>query len=322
MSAQIHGINMTSRNTSASVDAPLPFVERPRYGRWLGAVAILFGMAWVVFQLITNDGFQWPIVLNYVFNAQVLQGVGMTLLLTTIVMLLAFSLGIVVALMRLSGNPIMTSVATLYIWFFRGTPTLVQLIFWFNLATLFDKFSLGIPFGGPKVFEQPVNTVITSFVAAILGLGLNEVAYMSEFIRGGIVSVPKGQWEAARSIGFTQRMTIFKVILPQAMRSIVPATGNQTIGMLKWTSLAIVVSLHELLFSVQTIYSRTFEVIPLLIVASLWYLAITSVLQELQRHVERHYSRGEHSTRAKRGLRLSTQVPDANGKSPAGTGAA
>ena len=163
-------------------------------------------------------------------------------------------------------------------WFFRGTPVLVQLIFWFNLASLFPEVKLGIPFGGPALAEWQANALITPFLAALLGLGLNEGAYMAEIVRGGILGVDDGQTQAAKALGFTPRQTMRRIVIPQAMRIIIPPTGNQTIGMLKYTSLASVVAVAELLQSAQAIYNRTFETIPLLIVASLWYLILTTVL--------------------------------------------
>jgi polar amino acid transport system permease protein len=170
---------------------------------------------------------------------------------------------------------------------------LVQLIFWFNLASLYPILKLGLPFGGPAIGAWKANTVITPFLAALLGLGLNEGAYMAEIVRGGILGVDQGQTEAAKALGFTPVMTMRRIVLPQAMRMIIPPTGNQTIGMLKYTSLASVVSVAELLQSAQAIYNRTFETIPLLIVASLWYLFLTTVLSIGQHYVERHYARGQ-----------------------------
>jgi polar amino acid transport system permease protein len=198
----------------------------------------------------------------------------------------------VLAVMRLSRNPLVSSASTLYVWFFRGTPVLVQLIFWFNLASLFPEIKLGIPFGGPALTEWETNALITPFLAALLGLGLNEGAYMAEIVRGGILGIDEGQTQASKALGFTQRQTMRRIVIPQAMRIIIPPTGNQTIGMLKYTSLASVVAVAELLQSAQAIYNRTFETIPLLIVASLWYLILTTVLSIGQHYIERHYARG------------------------------
>jgi polar amino acid transport system permease protein len=198
----------------------------------------------------------------------------------------------VLAIMRLSPNPLVAGFSWLYIWFFRGTPVLVQLLFWSFIAALYPKVSLGIPFGGPVLVQGSANAVITAFVAAILGLGLNEGAYMAEIVRAGFISVEEGQTEAAQSLGMTRLLTMRRIILPQAMRVIIPPTGNETISMLKTTSLVSVIAVTDLLYSVEIIYARTYQTIPLLIVASLWYLIVTSVLSFGQYYVERYYARG------------------------------
>jgi polar amino acid transport system permease protein len=268
----------------------MKIVRRARRGTWAGAIATLVFAAWVVFQIFTNAGFQWDIVGRYMLNREILSGVAMTCELTVSVMILGVAIGLVLALMRLSGNPITTSVAGAYIWFFRGTPVLVQLVFWYNLASLFPTIGLGIPFGGPKFIEIPANSAISSMTAALLGLGLNEAAYMAEIVRAGILSVDPGQSEAAKALGYRpwQRMRV--IVLPQALKAIVPPTGNQVIGMLKYSSLASVVSLQELMEATTNIYSRTFETIPLLIVASLWYLVLTTLLSIAQHFVEARYN--------------------------------
>jgi len=204
-------------------------------------------------------------------------------------------LGGILAVMRLSPSPVLSTISWVYIWFFRGTPVLVQLIFWFNLAALFPELSIGIPFG-PTFFSVETNAAITPFVAAILGLGLNEAAYMAEISRAGIQSVDDGQVEAAHALGMRRLLTMRRIILPQAMRVIIPPAGNETIGMLKTTSLVSIVTLPELLYSAQSIYSRTFQTIPLLILASLWYLILTSVLTVGQYYIERHFGKGNART--------------------------
>jgi polar amino acid transport system permease protein len=193
--------------------------------------------------------------------------------------------------MRLSPNPLVSGASSFYIWFFRGTPVLVQLLFWYNIAALYPMIGLGIPFG-PAVVHANANTLITSFVAAILGLGLNEGAYMAEIVRAGIISVDEGQGDAAQSLGMTRLQTMRRIVLPQAMRVIIPPTGNETISMLKTSSLASVIALGELLYAVQAIYSANFKTIPLLIVASIWYIVCTSVLYVGQFYLERYYGRG------------------------------
>jgi polar amino acid transport system permease protein len=206
-------------------------------------------------------------------------------------------LGVLAAVMRLSPNPILSFASWLYIWFFRGTPLLVQVLFWYNVAALFPVVSLGIPFG-PAIVHQSANSLITPTVAALLALGLNEGAYMSEIVRAGIISVDEGQNEAAQSLGMSRLQTMRLIVLPQAMRVIIPPTGNETISMLKNTSLLYVASFTELTYSVTQIYNVNFKVIPLLIVASIWYLALTSVLYVGQYFIERRYGRG--FTRAER----------------------
>ncbi len=271
-------------------------VPRRRAARWFGAFAVAAFVCWVIYQVLTNPGFQWRVVGTYLFNREILAGLLMTCELTVLVMLVGIAIGLLLAVMKLSRTPIVSMAAGAYIWFFRGTPVLVQLVFWYNLAALFPMLQLGIPFGGPKFFSIPSTVAISSFTAALLGLGLNEGAYMAEIVRAGIVSVDHGQIEAATALGYRPLQRLWVVVLPQAMKSIVPPTGNQVIGMLKYSSLASVVALEELMESAQNIYSRTFETIPLLIVASLWYLALTSLLSVAQHFIEVYYSR-EHDAR-------------------------
>jgi polar amino acid transport system permease protein len=198
---------------------------------------------------------------------------------------------VLLAVMRLSPNPLLSRASWLYIFFFRGTPVLVQLLFWYNIAALYPKLSLGIPFG-PAFVHPDANTLITAFRAGILGLGLNEGAYMAEIVRAGIISVDDGQTDAAQSLGMTRVQTLRRIVLPQAMRVIIPPTGNETISMLKTTSLASVITVTELLYAAQLIYSVNFKPIPLLITVSIWYLVCTSVLYVGQHYLERYYGRG------------------------------
>jgi polar amino acid transport system permease protein len=278
----------------ATAEQPIPeqVVEPPRYGRWLALALVAVGLVWIAWQLVTNQGFQWDIVGRYMLDPTVLRGVAMTIQLTFLVMLIGAAIGIVVALMRLSRDPLLNCCAHGFVWFFRGTPVLVQLVFWYNLAALFPQIELGIPFDGPKFFAISATAAISSFTAALLGLGLNEGAYMAEIIRAGLLSVDAGQTEASKALGHRPWQTFRVVVLPQAMKAIVPPTGNQLIGMLKYTSLASVVALHELMHSVETIYSRTFETMPMLIVAALWYLILVSLLSIGQYFIERYYLRG------------------------------
>jgi polar amino acid transport system permease protein len=214
---------------------------------------------------------------------------------------------VALAVMRLSSNPLVSGGSWLYIWFFRGTPVLVQLLFWYNVSALYPKIALGIPFG-PALVHLNANTLITPFAAAILGLGLNEGAYMAEIVRAGLISVPEGQTDAAQSLGMTRLQTMRRIVLPQAMRVIIPPTGNETISMLKTTSLVSAIAVADLLFAAEGIYSSNFKTIQLLIVASIWYIVCTSVLYVGQYYLERYYGRGssrgeERGTLAGRVLR-------------------
>ena len=272
-------------------------VTAVNYPRWaLTSAAILFALhiAWLI---ITNDAFQWHIVFRWLFDASVMQGLGVTLGLTVVAMVLGTIIGLLLAICRLSGNRIASGFAGLYIWFFRGTPMLVQLIFWYNLATLFPNISIAVPFG-PTLVSWDTNAIITPLTAAVVGLALNEAAYMAEVIRAGLISVDHGQSEAAQAFGMTRQRALRRIIIPQAMRSIIPPTGNQLISMIKGTSLVSVIAMNDLLYSVQAIYNRTFEIIPLLMVAVVWYLFITSILNFVQSHIERYYARGERRSEA------------------------
>ena len=237
-------------------------VEPPRFGRWFCLVAVAVGLVWIAYQLLTNPGFQWDIVGRDMLDRTVLRGVAMTIQLTFIVMVIGAVIGVFIALMRMSRDPFLNFCAHGFVWFFRGTPVLVQLIFWYNLAALFPQLQLGIPFGGPKFFEISATVAISSFTAALLGLGLNEGAYMAEIIRAGLSSSTLVRSRRPTALGYRPCRLYGLVVLPQAMKSIVPPTGNQVIGMLKYSSLASVVALQELMDWSQTIYSRTFETMP------------------------------------------------------------
>ncbi|MGH3417874.1 MAG: amino acid ABC transporter permease [Actinocrinis sp.] len=260
-------------------------------GRWVAAVIIAVLAAMLVHNLATNPRWQGWIIRQFLFNDQVLHGVAATLWLTLLAMIIGIVGGAVLAVMRLSDNPIVSASAWGYIWFFRGTPLLVQLFFWYNIAALFPTISLGVPFG-PGFHTWSTTTLITPFAASLLGLGLNEAAYMSEIVRAGILSVDEGQNEAACALGMRRLLIMRRVVLPQAMRVIIPPTGNETISMLKNTSLVSVVSGFDLLVSVQRIYNANYKIIPLLVVASIWYLVMTSILTVGQYYLERHFARG------------------------------
>ncbi len=262
------------------------------YGRWVATVFLLLVAAVMVKSLFTNPRFRWGIVGEYIISDPILDGLRLTLILTVVAQFLGILIGIILAIMRLSSNRVLARAAWIYIWFFRGTPLLVQLIFWYNISALYPEIAFGIPFG-PTLWQGNANELITPFAVAILGLALNEGAYMAEIVRGGIAGIDRGQSESAKALGMTHIQTLRRVILPQAVKVIIPPTGNQTILMLKTTSLVSVLALADLLYTAQTIYARTFETMPLLLVASLWYLGITSVLTFGQFFLERHFTEGK-----------------------------
>jgi polar amino acid transport system permease protein len=285
-----------ARTSGATVTAspegtPLTVVPVRHPWRWVAILGVLVLAAMLVSTILTNPNFEWGVVGEYFTTETIISGLWMTLLLTLVVMVMGIVLGVVLAVMRLSPNAFLSGASGLYIWFFRGTPVLVQLLLWYNLAALFPRLSLGIPFG-PEFLVLDANVLITPFVAALLGLGLNEGAYMAEIVRAGIHSVDEGQVEASAALGMRRGLTMRRIVLPQAMRVIIPPTGNETISMLKTTSLVSVISLADLLYSSQIISARTFQIIPLLIVASIWYLLVTTVLTVIQTRVERRFSRG------------------------------
>ncbi len=267
----------------------LTIVKKRHVGRWAAAAVILLVAVALLRSVLTNERFGWDVVTLYLRDVSIAGGIVVTLKLTVVCMLIGIALGIVLAVMRLSGNPIVRTASFAYVSFFRGTPVLVQLLFWYNLAALYPKISVL-----PGV-SLDANQIITPMFAAILGLGLNEAAYMSEIVRAGILSVDHGQFEAAGALGLTKLQTMRRVVLPQAMRVIVPPTGNETIGMLKTTALVSVLAVPDLLYSAQIIYARNFQTIPLLIVASIWYMVITAILGVGQYYLERRFARGNRS---------------------------
>jgi polar amino acid transport system permease protein len=264
-------------------------VRRP--GRWVAAAIVVVVAVALVRSAATNPHFEWSEVGKYLFDERILEGARITLELTVIAMGIGIVLGVLLAVMRLSPNPLVSGSSWLYVWFFRGTPVLVQIYFWYFISALYPKLDLGIPFG-PAFVHLNMNSLIRPFTAGILALGLNEGAYMSEIVRAGIISVHEGQSDAARSLGMTRLQTMRRIVLPQAMRVIIPPTGNETISMLKTSSLVSVIAVGDLLYAADTIYSVNFKTIPLLIVASIWYLAFTSLLYVGQYYLERHYGRG------------------------------
>ena len=282
--------------SAAATEDDLSVVPLRHGGRWLAAVVLVALALSLLVSLLRNPNLDLPTVGQYLFQPYILRGVGVTLLLTVVAMVLGTIGAVVVAVMRLSSNPVLSTLAWAYTWFFRGTPLLVQIIFWGFLGALYPRLVFGIPFTGITFFDQETSAVITGTTAAILALTLNEAAYAAEVVRSGILSVDSGQAEASSALGLTSAQTMRTVVLPQAMRVIVPPMGNETITMLKSTSLVAVVGGKELLTAVQAVYGQNFKTIPLLLVAALWYLAMVSVLSLGQYFLERRFGRGVAGT--------------------------
>ena len=271
---------------------PIEAVPVRHPGRWVGAAIVAVAAAMLLHSLLTNPNWGWSLISNWILSPPILKGVGVTILLTILSMIIGLVLGIVLAIMRLSPNPVLSGTSWTFIWAFRGTPVYVQLFLWANIIALYTTLSLGIPFG-PEFLTFDTKTLIPAFVAALLGRGLNEAAYMAEIVRAGILSVDEGQEEAATALGMSRMQTLRHIVLPQAMRVIVPPTGNETISMLKTTSLVIAIPLtNELFFQASAIGNRLFQPFPMAVMASLWYLFLTSILMVGQYYIERYYAKG------------------------------
>jgi len=266
--------------------------------RYVAATIVVLLFTLLVFGAARNQALQWAAVGRYLFNDQVLDGLLQTILLTIAIMILAVVAGIVIALMNLSPSNLLSLPARGFVWLFRGTPALVQLILWYNLALFVPEMTLSIP-GVGTLFSVSSNDVMTPLLAAILALGLHEAGYMAEIIRSGIQSVGKGQTEAALCLGMKPSKLMWRIIMPQAMRVIIPPTGNETINLLKTTSLVSTIAVDDLLYSAQGIYSRTFETVPLLIVVTIWYLIVVSIMSVGQFYLERHFARDQYAPRTK-----------------------
>ena len=280
-------------------------VPVPHPGRWVGAGVVLALMILLVIAF-SQANIDWSVPPKYFLQEQVLVGMRNTLLISVLAQVVGVVLGVVVAVMRQSDNWVMRGVSEFYIWLFRGTPVLVQLMIWYNLSLVFQT----IP--GTDI---AMNSVMTPFMAALLGLGINEGAYMAEIVRSGIQSVDKGQTEAAGALGMSRGHTMRRIVLPQAMRVIIPPTGNEFINMLKTSSLAYSIQYLELLQAAVRIYSNTLQVIEMLITVSAWYLILTTVFSIAQYYLERHYNRADQESgldggplaRVKRNLRIGRQ---------------
>ncbi|WP_408639274.1 amino acid ABC transporter permease [Nocardia yamanashiensis] len=272
-------------------DAVLTVARKRHPWRWVtGGIALLL-VAQFAHGLITNPGWDWSTFAQYITAASVLSALKVTIELTVWGTLLGFFIGIWLAIGRLSKNPVLQAISWTYIWAFRSIPLIVQLLFWFNLAYLYKTLSLGIPFGTEFVtFET--NGVIGGFTAAVIGLALHQAAYSAEIIRAGIISVDQGQWEAAKSLGLPWRRQFFTVIAPQAMRGILPNAANEVISLFKGTSIVSTMAIAELFYQVQVIFGRNGRVVPLLMVATVWYIVLTTALSIVQHYIERHFAKG------------------------------
>jgi polar amino acid transport system permease protein len=261
--------------------------------RWVAATVIIILVGLFLYGAATNPAFGWATFAEYMFNPRILLGVFNTLQLTIYSMVIGVVLGVILTVMRLSANPVMSAVSWVFLWIFRGTPVYVQLAFWGLIPTVYQNIQLGIPFG-PSFFHLDLQDLSIPFALAVIGLALNEAAYMAEIVRAGITSVPEGQLEASTALGMSWVMAMRRTVLPQAMRVIIPPTGNELISLLKTTSLVTAVPYAFDVYSIATreIAARIFEPVPLLLVAATWYLIITSVLMVGQFYLERYFSRG------------------------------
>ncbi|WP_225728641.1 MULTISPECIES: amino acid ABC transporter permease [unclassified Nocardia] len=273
-----------------------PTVARTRHPwRWVGSAVALLLVAQFAHGLITNPGWDWPTFAKYFTARSVLLALKVTLELTALGTVLGFLLGIALAVARLSDNPVLRVIAWVYVWAFRSIPLIVQLLFWFNIAYLYHRLSVGIPFG-PSFFSFEVNGVISGFSAAVLGLALHQAAYSAEIIRAGFLSVDSGQLEAAAALGLPRLRQFRTIVLPQAMRSVLPNAANEVISLFKGTSIVSVMAIAELFYQVQVIYGRNGRVVPLLMVATVWYIVLTTLLSIAQYYIERHFAKGAHRT--------------------------
>ncbi len=289
------------------------------WGRWISAAIIIFALVALLWSLWHNPRVDIGYIGETLFAPFVLRGVVVTIELTVIAMAIGLVGGVVLAVMRLSANPVLQAVSWGYIWFFRGTPILVQILFWGFLGSLYPKLFLGIPFTGIVFGSADTGRLYGAFVAAILALGLNEAAYAAELVRAGIISVDKGQNEAAFSLGMSGGLTMRMVVLPQAMRVIIPPLGNETISMLKTTALVSIISGTDLMTNVQQAYAQNFKTIPLLLVASIWYLFLTSIMSVGQHYIEGYYGRGFGASEGERAQKRGAKRMRRRDRSGGGT---
>nr|WP_222866999.1 MULTISPECIES: amino acid ABC transporter permease [Corynebacterium] len=259
----------------------------PHPGRWITAAVLLVLFLWFIIGAARNEAYHWDVYFQYLFDTRIAAAAGWTIALTVLAMLIGVVGGAIVAVLRMSENPVLSTVAWFYLWVFRGTPVYVQLVFWGLLGTIYSTIDLGVT-------EVDLSTILSNtFVLAFVGLGLNESAYMAEIVRAGIQAVPEGQTEASKALGMSWWQTVRRTILPQAMRIIIPPTGNEFISLLKTTSLVIAVPFSLELYGRSTdIANALFLPVPMLLVAATWYLVITSILMVGQFYLERYFARG------------------------------
>ncbi|WP_417562671.1 amino acid ABC transporter permease [Microbacterium sp.] len=279
-------------DTSHDLDA-IP-VRHP--WRWASAAVVLFAIVWAAQSILTNPNIDFSVIGRYLFDWNILHGALLTVVITIISMVISTVLAIIVAAMRLSANPVLSSVAWCYVWAFRGTPLLVQIVLWGYLGLLYARLSLGIPFTDIVFASADTNALISAFTAGCIALTLNQAAYSSEIVRAGMLSVDEGQREASYSLGMSPLYTFRRILLPQAMRVIIPPMGNEFISMLKNTSLLSVIAVLELYTQASMISSQNLKQVELLIVVSIWYLTLTSILSVPQYYLERRYGRGSSRT--------------------------
>ncbi|WP_040771966.1 amino acid ABC transporter permease [Rhodococcus rhodnii] len=296
---------MTEPSTSRDTEPePIEAIPLRRPGRWIAATVVLVLVALFVYGAATNPAYRWDTYVQYLFDTRVWAGIAVTAQLTVLAMIIAVVLGVILAVMRLSSNPVLQTVSWVYIWVFRGTPVYVQLVLWGLFPVIYSQLDVGIPFGPTFATVDLQSLVAAPFLFAMIGLGLNEAAYMAEIVRAGINSVPEGQSEASIALGMSWAKTMRRTVLPQAMRVIIPPTGNELISMLKTTSLVAAVPLTTDLYGrVRDISGANFQPVPLLLVAATWYLVATSILMVAQYYVERHYSKGASRTLTARQLK-------------------
>jgi polar amino acid transport system permease protein len=285
------GIPVINRKTAEHRRHPVAPPRRWRPSLIVSCVVVLLAAAIFANAVARSEAMDWSVVGHYLFQQLILTGLLHTVELTVLCEVLAIISGGVLAWLLASGNVAWRSAVHVYQWFFRSVPELAQLIFWFNLSLLFPALKIGIPFGGPAFGHFATNNIMTPWVAVTLGIGLHEGAYLAEVFRSGFASVPAGQQEACQALGLSPRRTFWRVVFPQAMWVIVPNAGSRLIGTLKITSLASVLAIQELLYTTESIYSRTFQTIPLLLVATVWYMVCVAVLRVIQQRLEIHYAK-------------------------------